>query len=66
MLTFAVFTLGYFAGVFTALAIFPPNIREIEEQEIDTLKPILDLTKEKELKQKIKEEGAYSHPALTS
>lgn len=41
MLFFAIFTLGYFVGVFTALWAFPPNTREIEEQEVDALKPIL-------------------------
>ncbi|MEK7113100.1 MAG: hypothetical protein AAB875_07360 [Patescibacteria group bacterium] len=41
MLLFAVFTLGYFAGVFTALAIFPPRTLEISEQEKDALEPIL-------------------------
>ncbi|MCH7730517.1 hypothetical protein IID21_03205 [Patescibacteria group bacterium] len=43
MLFFAIFTLGYFAGVFTALSIFSPKVREIEEQEIDALKPILEI-----------------------
>jgi len=42
MLTFAIFTLGYFAGVITALAVFPPRVKEIEEQEFDALKPIIE------------------------
>ena len=65
MLFFAIFTIGYFAGVITALAVFPPQVKEIEEQEVDALQPILDLGKDKEFKQKIKEEGVYSYPALT-
>lgn len=40
MLFFALFTIGYFLGVFTALAIFPPQVREIEEQERDARTPI--------------------------
>ena len=47
MLYFAVFTAGYFAGVFTFLAIFPPRMKEIEEQERDALQPILDAEREK-------------------
>ena len=42
MLIFAIFTLGYFAGVITALAVFPPRVKEIEEQEFDALKPIIE------------------------
>lgn len=34
MLLWAIFTLGYFLGVFTALAVFPPWVKEIEEQEM--------------------------------
>ncbi len=48
MLFFAFFTLGYFAGVFTALVVFPPRTTELEMQEKDALQPILDLEKEKE------------------
>jgi len=48
MLFFAFFTLGYFAGVFTALVMFPPRTTELEMQEKDALQPILDLEKEKE------------------
>lgn len=47
MLLFAIFTLGYFGGVFTFLLIFPPKVKEIEEQEKDALKPILEMEKEK-------------------
>ncbi len=47
MLVFAVFTLGYFAGVFTVLLIFPPNVNELQEQEKDALQPILDLQNKK-------------------
>ena len=42
MLIFAIFTLGYFVGVMTALAVFPPRVKEIEEQEVDALAPILE------------------------
>jgi len=42
MLIFAVFTLGYFVGVFSALSVFSPKVREIEEQEVDALRPILE------------------------
>jgi len=42
MLFFALFTLGYFAGVLTALYMFPPQVKEIEEQEIDALGPIME------------------------
>lgn len=57
MLFFAVFTLGYFAGVVTALAIFSPNVSELEEQEKDALQPILDLDKEKR-------EKVINYPAI--
>lgn len=40
MLLFALFTLGYFAGVVTALAIFPPRTNELREQELDAASPI--------------------------
>jgi hypothetical protein len=43
MLAFTFLTLGYFAGVITALLIFPPKVKEIEMQEIDSKKPIEDL-----------------------
>jgi hypothetical protein len=43
MLIFAFLTLGYFAGVITALLIFPPKTTELEMQEKDALKPINDL-----------------------
>lgn len=46
MLFFALFTVGYFFGVFTVLLIFPPQVKEIEEQERDALKPISQLTNE--------------------
>ena len=46
MLLFTLFTLGYFAGVFTALAMFPPRTKEIEMQEFNTQKPILDTESE--------------------
>jgi len=36
MLVFAFFTLGYFTGVVTVLAVFPPKVKEIEMQEEDT------------------------------
>lgn len=43
MLFFALFLAGYFLGVFTALAVFPPNTTELEEQEKNVLRPILSL-----------------------
>ena len=43
MLIFAFLTIGYFAGVITALLIFPPRVKEIEMQEKDAAKPINDL-----------------------
>ncbi len=55
MLFFAIFTLGYFAGVITALAVFPPGVREIEEQEKDALQPILDLSREEGKKKRFVE-----------
>jgi glycerol uptake facilitator-like aquaporin len=36
MMLFAFLTIGYFAGVITALVIFPPKVKEIEMQEEDT------------------------------
>ena len=56
MIFFAAFTLGYFAGVFTALVVFPPRTTELAEQEKDALQPTLDISKDKELE----------HPALPS
>ncbi len=43
MLIFAFLTLGYFAGVITALVIFPPKVKEIEMQEKDAAGPVNDL-----------------------
>jgi hypothetical protein len=43
MLIFAFLTIGYFAGVITALLVFPPRVKEIEMQEKDAAKPINDL-----------------------
>lgn len=43
MLVFAFLTLGYFAGVITALLVFPPKVKEIEMQETDAIGPINDL-----------------------
>ena len=51
MLFFALFTVGYFFGVFTALAIFPPRMKEIEEQERDALEPILNIKRTDENEQ---------------
>jgi hypothetical protein len=51
MLYFAVFTVGYFLGVFTFLAIFPPSVKEIEEQEKDALQPILSVSEGKQVEQ---------------
>lgn len=65
MLFFALFTLGYFVGVFTVLAIFPPQVKEIEEQEKDALRPVLDVTREKELEHKAKEVDVYKQPVIT-
>ena len=52
MLIWALFTLGYFLGVFTALAIFPPWVKEIEEQEKDALKPLQNISEDKIAEQK--------------
>lgn len=49
MLFFALFTAGYLFGVFTALAIFPPRVKEIEEQEKDALLPLKSLDEESNL-----------------
>jgi hypothetical protein len=43
ILIFAFLTLGYFAGVVTALLIFPPKVKEIEMQEKDASGPVNDL-----------------------
>jgi hypothetical protein len=43
MLIFAFLTLGYFAGVITALVMFPPKVKEIEMQEQDAAGPVNDL-----------------------
>lgn len=51
MLFLAIFTLGYFGGVLTALSIFPPKVREIEEQEVDALRPILETKLKKQSSQ---------------
>lgn len=57
MIIFALFTVGYLFGVFTALYIFSPKTREIEEQEIDNLAPIIALESRKLLQKSIKQEG---------
>lgn len=49
MLFFGLFTAGYFLGVFTVLAVFPPQVKEIQEQEKDALKPILESQSEADL-----------------
>ncbi len=51
MLYFAVFTVGYFLGVFTFLAVFPPAVREIEEQEKDARQPVLSISEGEEVEQ---------------
>ncbi len=43
MMIFAFLTIGYFAGVITALVIFPPKVKEIEMQEKDAAGPVNDL-----------------------
>ena len=63
MLYFALFVLGYFVGVVTCLYIFPPNTKEIKEQEIDALQPILDMDREARLKG---EEVIRRQPAISS
>lgn len=45
MLIFALFTSGYFLGVVTALLIFPPQAKEIAQQEEDALGPVLGLSR---------------------
>ena len=61
MLFFALFTIGYFAGVLTVLAIFPPGVKEIQEQEEDALGPVLNMSKGI-----VVERGsAYKEPALS-
>ena len=52
MVYFALFTVGYIVGVITFLFIFPPNMKEIEEQEVDALQPIIDVKVEKKIKGK--------------
>ena len=48
MLYFSLFIAGYFVGVITFLAIFPPQVKEIEEQEADTFTPILSMDQQRE------------------
>jgi hypothetical protein len=43
MLIFAFLTIGYFAGVITALLVFSPRVKEIEMQEKDAAGPVNDL-----------------------
>jgi len=47
MLFFALFTAGFTVGVLMALWIFPPNVKEIEEQEVNALEPILETKQER-------------------
>ncbi|MDO8340746.1 MAG: hypothetical protein Q7T59_02125 [Candidatus Woesebacteria bacterium] len=49
MIYFALLTLGYFLGVFTAMVIFPPKTNELREQEKDALTPILNLGEEEKV-----------------
>ncbi|AKM83290.1 MAG: hypothetical protein UR17_C0001G0502 [Candidatus Woesebacteria bacterium GW2011_GWF1_31_35] len=49
MIYFALLTLGYFLGVFTAMVIFPPKTNELREQEKDALTPILNLEEEEKV-----------------
>jgi hypothetical protein len=48
-------------GVFTALAIFPPRVTEIQEQEKDALEPILNISQDNKVDQK----SIYEQPVLT-
>lgn len=67
MIYFALFTLGYFVGVFTFLIIFPPAVREIEEQEKDSLVPILDVKQKRQEQEAVIEEpsvGSRFTPAI--
>lgn len=61
MLFFALFTIGYFAGVLTALAIFPPQVKEIQEQEKDVLGPVLNISEHIEIEQG----DTFKQPALS-
>jgi hypothetical protein len=45
MIIFAMFTIGFFAGVFLTLVVFPPNSSELKEQEMDAKTPILRMEK---------------------
>ena len=65
MLWFAIFTLGYFMGVFTALAIFPPWTREIEEQEKDARAPLEGVFDAQQIERQQKEPGLTAQPNLT-
>jgi len=65
MLIFAIFTIGFFIGVFITLWIFPPNTSEIREQEIDALQPILDLEKKK-YQEVTEKRGIHTQPSITS
>lgn len=64
MVFFALFTLGYFAGVFTALVVFPPQTTELEEQEKDALQPILDKSTDTASTKPVG--SVYNNPVLTS
>jgi uncharacterized membrane protein YgaE (UPF0421/DUF939 family) len=47
MLFFALFTVGFFVGVIMTLVLFPPQTKEIEEQEVNALSPILQMENKK-------------------
>lgn len=65
MLIFAVFTLGYFAGVFTALFVFPPKTNELREQEIDAMAPLTDMSKDNR-QEEVALDGLLDNPAIAS
>ena len=61
MLLFALFTIGYFVGVLTVLAVFPPRLKEIEEQEENALEAILKISEDID----IEHADEFKEPALS-
>jgi hypothetical protein len=66
MLIFAFLTLGYFAGVVTALVIFPPRVTELKMQEEDAAKPVealLNESKQAQISPTVSEDLRFEVPA---
>lgn len=65
MLFFALFTLGYFVGVITALFVFPPRTNELIQQEEDALEPLFGVVDSVAEKKELSQAPIFDNPAVS-